>query len=307
VIVNPHAKENRCNPERVQRLAGIVGGHGSVVETLRSETLDSVFSGVARNGCEMIGICGGDGTIHLCVTALVKAYRETGCRPPPVLFMRGGSMNTVCKNLEVKGSAERTVQMAVARLAAGSPVATFPQRLLDVNGRQGFLFGNGYASNFLKEYYGSGLSPGPMRAVKVVAQAMGSTAIGGAMSKRIKARMDAGVEIDGVRAPFGAFGMMMAGTVCSVGAGFRPLYRAREKPGYFHFVGTGMQPNDILWQLDSFYSGRPMRHEHHIDTLAMMVRVSGTSPLAYILDGELYEDAEISIRCGQVLDVVLLP
>ncbi|HPM41898.1 MAG TPA: sphingosine kinase, partial [bacterium] len=64
IILNPHSRSNRKNPERIKQLGFIVGDRGSCHAT---ETLDQVrdLAREFRNrGVEVLGISGGDGTNH---------------------------------------------------------------------------------------------------------------------------------------------------------------------------------------------------------------------------------------------------
>ena len=50
--------------------------------------------------------------------------------------------------------------------------------------------------------------------------------------------MAAELRCDGVRVPFATYTVIYASTIEDIGLGFRPTYRARERPGHFHvFAG----------------------------------------------------------------------
>ena len=62
---------------------------------------------------------------------------------PQILLLRGGTMNTVAKNLKLWGKPRKLLKQAVQRLRAGDGLRTKTRWMLVVNGRLGFWFGNG--------------------------------------------------------------------------------------------------------------------------------------------------------------------
>jgi len=306
VIVNPHAKQNKRDPGRASRFSSIIGRRGEVFETLHLEELKDLCRSLPERNVSVVAVCGGDGTNHVVLSTLIETYLGRGKKLPKMLFLQGGSMNTVCRNLEIKRKAEDSLKLLTARMDLHLPLATFKQETINVNGRFGFMFAAGYGYNFLSEYYRSKISPGPRRATKVVFQAIGSTAVGGAMARRLGQKFLADIYIDREKVDFTTFGMVLAGTLPQIGVGFRPLYRAREKEGYFHIVATGFSPFQILSQLNKFFKGGRMVGDNHVDELAMEVRISGKESIGYTVDGEMYEnEKEIFITRGPVIEAVL--
>lgn len=306
VILNPHAKQNRKDPERAARCAHIIDGFGDVFETTSTKELQDTCRSLPDQDIEVVGICGGDGTNHLVMTALIKEYQARGKAVPRLLFLRGGSMNTICKNLGISYKAEDSLKALVSRHRGPLSHATFRQPTIEINGKFGSLFGAGYGYNFLKEYYSSGMNPGPMRAFKVVVNAAGSVAVGGKMAKRFAEKFQADVTVDGRRVDFDRFGMILAGTMEQIGVGFRPLYRAREKEGRFHVVATGFSGTQVLNQLHRFYAGKPMIGANHVDEVVSEVVIKGREPIGYFVDGELYDNEnEITIKMGPTIEAIL--
>ena len=92
VVVNPSAGRNRRTAARVDRLADVLGGQGWVRETHSLEQLADVARECQVRQVELLGVCGGDGTLARTLTALVRAYGSDAL--PCILPLRAGTMNT---------------------------------------------------------------------------------------------------------------------------------------------------------------------------------------------------------------------
>src|SRR3982751_5036060 len=93
LITNPRSRVNRKDPSRLRRLGYLIGSHGQSQATRSLDDLHRVCEDFHRERIDVLGISGGDGTMHHTLTAMVRAY---GTDPlPPVAIPRGGTMNTV--------------------------------------------------------------------------------------------------------------------------------------------------------------------------------------------------------------------
>ena len=304
VIINPNAHGNSKVPGRLADFQKRIGDAGEVHLTNHTSDLPTVCRDLAASDCDLIGICGGDGTNHLVITDLIKAY-ESVTRPlPAIVFLRGGSMNTIGWNVGVRKNAEESIDLLVRKIRDGGEFKTIPLGTMKINDRYGFFYGNGYAANWLKEYYGN-TKTGAMRAVETTMQSIASVLTGKGMFERIRKQFDADVTIDGVAVPFYTHGMIFASCIEYIGILFRPLYRARERADRFHVIDTALLPKEILFQLNRFFIGKPMRGRCHVDTLAQQMEIRATCPLTYTIDGELYEADCIQIESGPPIEVVV--
>ena len=305
VITNPYAKKNSKLSDRVERFSEILGDSGEVHQTDQLDQIDQVCQRFLDKDPDLIAICGGDGTNHLVFTDLIRVYLEAGKPLPPVHFLLGGSMNTIAWNNGLKQPAEKTLSDLVEKLKAGTAFQTVRQSTIKVNRWYGFFFGNGYAVNFLDEYYNSKFESGPGRAAQITFQAISSILAGGDMFKRLARQTQAELFVDGKPVDGDSFGMVMASFIAHIGLGFKPLYRARESEDRFHLLITSLTPGAILAQIHRMYSGKRLVGEQHIDQLAAEVIIQAPKPIGYTLDGELYRDEELIITPGPVLDLVV--
>src|SRR5512142_2587743 len=97
IFVNPGSRANRRDPGGVERFARILGDQGTVIAPSGLAKLAEEAQRVAGFAPQVIGIHGGDGTLHRTLSALMAAYLQ---RPlPPIAILPGGTMNVVASSL----------------------------------------------------------------------------------------------------------------------------------------------------------------------------------------------------------------
>ena len=194
VFVNPGSRANRRDPDRARRFASILGEAGQVLSPASSEALAAEARRVAQAQPSIIGVHGGDGTLHWTVTALLRAFRE---RPlPPLALLPGGTMNVVASSLGIQAKPEDLLAQLVAGEKATDPPAVVVRRCLKVQDEYGFVFGTGLITNFLQEYYAAG-DYGSSRAIWILLRSILSEATTGRYAKRIFRRFHGRVFVDG--------------------------------------------------------------------------------------------------------------
>ncbi len=89
LITNPRSRLNRRDPSRIQRLGYLIGAHGQAEATRSLDDLHRACEDFHRERIDILGISGGDGTLHHTLTAMIRAY---GTEPlPPIAILRGGT------------------------------------------------------------------------------------------------------------------------------------------------------------------------------------------------------------------------
>ena len=306
VIFNPHAKGNRRRPERASRFAAILGDRGAVFETTRLDQVRDACREALAMGPDLLCFCGGDGTNHLVLSDLVPACRQAGRALPALHFLRGGSMNTIAWSIGIRRAPEKALARIVAMHRAGVPLATTRLGTVRLDGRHGYIWGNGYSYSFLEEYYAAGARGGPRRAARIVGKMIAATLTGGDFLERLARRVEGRLVVDGKEVGFPDYGMILAGFAEYLGIGFKSLYRAREREGYFHVVATALPPMRVLAQVHRFFAGKPLRGPNHFDALARELVFQTPEPEGYFLDGELYKARELVLTPGPVLEVAVV-
>jgi len=153
LLLNPRSRANRRDPHLAGRLAALLGKAGRVAAPESLEQLSTLAAELAADPPTAFAVHGGDGTLHITLTALLQAFGE---RPlPPVAILPGGTMNVVSASLHLQGPPEALVAQLVAQSKTPTGPTTIARRCLRVQNRFGFVFANGFMANFLKEYYGA--------------------------------------------------------------------------------------------------------------------------------------------------------
>ena len=166
VIVNPNAR-HFLRGKGVQRITEMLGAQ-RVVQTQSigdlPHALESLFH---EQGITVLGICGGDGTIHHTINALVHLYRsKLSADPstlllPPVLLLRGGTLNIVARASKVEGQTVRLLRRFLRRFKQAkvrdlplTQVNLLSVRDESLRERYGFVFGSELTARCLELYDG---------------------------------------------------------------------------------------------------------------------------------------------------------
>lgn len=303
IILNPHSSSNRRNPERIRHLAFIVGDKGSCHAT--QDVLDvQQIAGEFKERCiDILGISGGDGTIHHTLSTFIEVY---GAQPlPNIALLRGGTMNNVAFAVGVKGTPESILSNLIVKYHEGASFQSTEVHCLCINGKYGFLFGNGMVSRFIEEYIRRG-EGGAVKAGMLMAQGIVSCLINSGFMLEMARRFDAKVTVDGQVWPFKNYVVLDAGTIKPFGLGFKPFYRCREKPDHFHMIGFSMTPRKIIYGLLPVWLGRPTGSEHYLEAVAREVVIALAEPQIYMVDGEINGPTDrIVLTCGPRLTMVV--
>lgn len=236
---------------------------------------------------DILGISGGDGTLHGTLTAFVHAY---GDRPlPKIAFLRGGTMNNTASCLGIRGAPERILSDLILKYHSDEPFRTTELDLLEVNGRYGFIFGTGVVARFLQHYERTDGEPSPTRAALLLLRYMLSGLVNGKAVAGLCARFDAQITVDAQPLPFRNYTMLFAGTIETLCFSFRPLYRAREMPGHFQLVGISATPRHLLASFPSAILARPSSSECFADRVGKRAVIELAEPMIYTIDGDFPE------------------
>jgi diacylglycerol kinase family enzyme len=305
VFVNPGSRANRRDPDRARRFASILGEAGQVLSPASSDALAAEARRVAQAQPSIIGVHGGDGTLHWTVTALLRAFRE---RPlPPLALLPGGTMNVVASSLGIQAKPEDLLAQLVAGEKAAAPPAVVVRRCLKVQDEYGFVFGTGLITNFLQEYYAAG-DYGSSRAIWILLRSILSEATIGRYAKRIFRRFHGRVFVDGQILPWTTLLGLGAATVREVGLGFKLNHRADDHPGRFSVLAIHSSPLGLTWDLPAVHQGRGISPRRAWSALATRLVIEPDEPeILYTVDGDLYRArGNLAVELGPALSFVRL-
>ena len=302
VIHNPFARGNLRRPGIVEQIKKTIDEFGEVIVTRNIEQLPEVAKELLKKEIEILGINGGDGSLHLTLTALIKVFKEKPL--PKIVALRGGTMNTMPNSVGLKGKTLGILKRLIEKYKQGEPLQTIKQHLVRLNEQYGFMTGAGLPPNFLSAYYG-GTSTGPRQAVKVIVRAIGSALVQGPYIKFLFEPARCRIEIKGEELPPKEFTAILACSIREIGLGFTPTPRAYEKPGHFHFIATILSPLKVISKIPTIWLGRELKHPEVFSEVADKVVITPLGNMRYMIDGEIYEtENPIEMTCGPTIELV---
>jgi diacylglycerol kinase family enzyme len=310
LITNPRSRANLRDPSKPRKLGYLIGSHGTAEATRSIDDLYRVCEELKKERIEILGISGGDGTMHHTLTAMIRTY---GDQPLPLIaILRGGTMNTIANSLGIVGETPKLLFELVDKHRRGAELEVFDKEILQIGERDsakyGFIFGNGIIYNFLHEYYATG-RPSPSVAARLIAHAAASTVVRGELAQRIYRRFRARVIVDGDRWACEDFITVAAAVVEQIGLGFRPFYRCNERPHSFALLGIHTTALGFVRELLAIRAGRPMRRDKVIDAVASEVLFEPleADKLEYIVDGDTYIcEGPLTLKIGPSLRFIRL-
>ncbi len=302
IILNPHSRSYKHNPERMERLGFIVGDKASCHATHDILDVEALAKEFKEKNIDILGISGGDGTNHVTLTNFIKVYGDTPL--PKIAFLRGGTMNNITGALGIKGLPEKILSNLIFKYHSGAEFKMTEVDMMNINGKYGFLWGMGLISRFIEEYYKG--FPTPTRAAKILAYFISSSLCHTKFIMRVCERFDARVVVNGVEWPFKNYISLHAGTVETFGLHFDPFYRAREKPGFFHMLGISCVPRSMLWGFPWIFMRKRVPSENYQDDLASDVLIELAEPMTHQIDGDIQPATDrISIKTGPRLNCIV--
>ena len=303
VFVNPASRANRLNPRLASDFQEILGGYGRVHAPQTLEDIDRIAQELAQEPPSVIGVHGGDGTLHKTVSALGRAFKDGVI--PPIAILCGGTMNVVAASLRIREEPSTFLGRLVEAAKVGGHLATLRRRCLRIGSQLGFIFGNGLMANFLREYYDAG-AYGTRRAAWLLLRAAGSALIGGPFVERLFHRFEGGVQIDGRTLETARFVGLALATVREVGLGFKLIHRADEDPERFGVIAIHAPPLSLIPDFWAVHQGRGVSPAHAYSAVASDVEITPKEArMPYTIDGDLYyADGALSISVGPPLRFV---
>jgi diacylglycerol kinase family enzyme len=306
VFVNPRSRANRRDPWLADRFAKTLGDAGRVIAPASLDDLMEQAKRLAQAPPQVIGIHGGDGTLHRTVSALIQAFESAGGKPlPPIAILAGGTMNVVARSLGIRTKPARLLARLVTRVRAGQPPQTIVRRCLHVGQSFGFVFGNGLMANFLEEYYAKG-GYGAGRAIWILTRTLLSALVWGGYARRIFRRYRGRVMVEGQALPWRSLTGVCAATVREVGLGFKLNHRADEDPDRFSVLAIHAGPVKLAQDLVPVHRGLGVDPRRAWSAVASKLVIEPEeAEISYTIDGDLYRaSGPLEIGLGPPLQFV---
>ncbi len=302
VITNPKAKKNVKEKDIREKLQNIVGDDGIVRETPLPDRVNTVAEEFKKNNISLLCINGGDGSISITLRSFLDVYQDTPL--PPIVHLRGGTMNTVANDIYSRGNNKKMLARVVEMVRNQEEMEIIERDLMRVNKFCGFMFGVGLGPRFMEVYYEGG-NPSPQKATRIVLQGIGSVIAGTRFAKDLFIPFKGCVRIDGEELSKKEFLYLFVYTVETIGLLFRPFYRALEKQGHSHIWGGTMPPLSIILNLPKLFRGKPVNRSDLVNLLGREIVLSSDREILYYLDGEVHKSFEdIRITTGPRIKIV---
>ncbi len=302
IIHNPFARGNLRRPAIMSQIKKILGDSGEVVITRHLDELPAAIKEFVDKGYDILGVNGGDGSMHLVLSAFINALPHQPL--PKIVALRGGTMNTMPNSVKLKGDTLSIVRKLVTRYKSGQPLEIMKQHLVRLNDKYGFMTGAGVPPNFLAAYY-SGSSTGPIQGVKVIVQTILSFLVKGPYIKFIFEPAKCIVRVNNEELPVREFSGMLGCSIKEIGLGFTFMPHVYDRPGHFQYIATTVGPFTIMRNIHNFWLGKDVVAPGIFNYVTDKVLITPLANMRYTIDGELYETADpIEMACGPTIDLV---
>ena len=122
IINNPSSLQNHLNPWYHDRLGELVALDHSIRTANTSEVRDAVLELISTHGINVLGVNGGDGTLHGVLNALVDMLEDDTIDEtlvPLLIPLNGGTYNIASRALGTKGNPVDTAKEFLKRYGEG--------------------------------------------------------------------------------------------------------------------------------------------------------------------------------------------
>jgi hypothetical protein len=110
--------------------------------------------------------------------------------------------------------------------------------------------------------------------------------------------------VDGTTLAPEAFSLVVASVLRNVGLSMHVTYRAGEDSERFHLVTSSLPARRLAPRVWRVALGLPLGGEHDFDGLVEKAEFSFPPGGGYVLDGECFSAAQVSVQLGPELEIV---
>lgn len=264
ILVNPQSGTNRRSFHAMRRILdrSKTAIHRLVV---KPHDVAGALAEMAAHRVEVLGVCGGDGTVHAALTALFHA-RPFAVKPPVVLIA-GGTTNMTAADVGMAGKPTRALQRLLDWAeGSGHSGQLIRRSILRVDG------GPGSAPRFGMFFSAAGIAQVTrvrhvtrrrarselMRGALGTAMTVGRYLLGLALGRRVVEPTPIAVRLDDQSYGTRNYLAVFITTLARLNPGIRPYWGDEDGP--LKYTAVAYQPQGLLLAAPSFVSGRPSRY-----------------------------------------------
>ncbi len=301
VIINPNAKKFRTGKDSINDYLK----HQSekvIISTPQSvgELLPIVKSYKSQN-IDYICIGGGDGTIHLVLSELLKVYKPNEI--PPILILKDGTMNNISRSIKLKGVGPVILKKLISKISENGFIGSEDRFTLKIEDKYCFLFGTGLVTNFLEKVY-TGTEKGFLRNLQVGMMGIKEIFKDQKNCEIVKLTEQA-IFIDDKKVLINPVSGILAGTVEHIGMSFFPLKDAVRNTGKFQVIVLGLTAGKILLNLNKIRTGKRIQSPKYFNVHGESILIKQKGIFTYTMDGEIYSaENELRISAGPIVKLV---
>ena len=285
ILINPNAKKFRTRKSSLKNYTHIHSDLLIIRATENEEDIKNVIENFKKIGCDYIGVAGGDGTLHLAVTEMMKIYGPG--KIPPLLILREGTMDNVARTIDLEGKGPDLIRRLLWAIENKKEIKIHKRDTIKIDDKYCFLFGTGLVTNFLNEAY-NGKEKGFMRNIQVGLSAF-LEGIRNEENGRIFNWMDGEIYIDGKKLGINPVNGILAGTVEHIGMGFSPLMSASKEKKSFQVIITAMPPSKLIKNINRLRTGKTIDEQGYCNTICKKIKLIFPGDFDYTMDGDIYK------------------
>ncbi len=301
VIINPNAKKFRTRKSSLKNYTSINSDLLTIRVTESADNISEIIHEFKKDKCSYIGVAGGDGTLHLAVTEMIKIY-DSG-KVPPLLILREGTMDNVARTINLNGKGPDLIRRLLWAIENKKKIEIHRRNTIKIDNRYCFLFGTGIVANFLNEVY-NGKEKGLIRNIQVALSAF-AEGIRNEQNGRIFTWMDGKIYADNKEIKINPVNGILAGTVEHIGMGFSPLINAVSDNKNFQLLITAMAPLKLLKNLNRIRTGQTIEDEGYVNTSCRKLKLAYNSGFDYTMDGDMYRaEKELLVETGPAVKLI---
>lgn len=301
LVINRTARRYARRPALLDDVHAIAKGACQVHVSTSLTELDDICAELGARGSDLVLFSGGDGTLMAGASALVRHFAQ----PPALAPIPAGTACTVARNWGLYGETRTCLRRMLngpRRLIARPSLAVTSTEDGIRCPRIGFIVGSGLVAKFFSIYEERG-APGYLGAAMLVARIFAESLVGGPMARRVLEPLSCTLVVNGRELLPPAWSLICSAVVPNLGIHMLLTHRAGEDPLRPHLVATPMPPGKLgpraPWVLAGQSIGGPDLVDELVDGFEL--RFAGHGP--WVLDGELLQASQVSVRAGPLLTV----